>query len=469
MTTFTEETSLLTLLPATYREVDTDGSLQAFFAGVDSIWSSIVTDMENFDSNVLDPAPNMVDYWLAHRANPFTFPMTDDQKFRLVDGLFRIYQLRGSETGLVGAIRYILGLDVSVKYDFEYCWRLGVSRLGNDTILLGANYPNAHILIPGEVTPDILTAVSAIVEFMKPHWLRFIIVGGAIVAPSQVMLGTAYDARVVAVMGATDYVWSISNGTILSGQGTEQIHFNASMAGLVTITLAVTTAQGTTSISAVCNAYASMDNLVLVSDDYQPAGNLSASAQLQGNFYKVAWSGSNLIIQGASDQSTVTFNIGQAGIATQLIANAYDIIGNTLQLVKTIKVVPYTSSDSYTTSNLGPNGNQNFEMDLGWEYDLVSITTSSPAWIRIYNSAADRDSDAERSATSDPTDNSPIVWEGFTTADNLTIPDMPNVKGCNKDTPRIKKAYLAIQNTSVSSTPVTITVTRTETRTSGTF
>jgi phage tail-like protein len=170
---FYDEASLLTLLPKTYRDADLDGSLQAFFIAVNNMYTRITLDMETFDSSVLTPNSDLLSYYLDHRGNPFVFPMTDDQKRLLVDGLFRIYQLRGSERGMLRAINYLLGITCTVEYDFEYCWKLGVSRLGVDTILLSKLQPNARLHVNAYQSDSVNTALRAIVEFMKPHWLGF--------------------------------------------------------------------------------------------------------------------------------------------------------------------------------------------------------------------------------------------------------------------------------------------------------
>jgi phage tail-like protein len=172
MTIFANETSLLNLLPKTYRDADLDGSLQAFFATVDVIWGNIVTDMGNFDDSVIRPADSMLDYWLSHRGNPFVFPMTTAQKRQLVDGLFHIYQLRGSKQGLINAIRYMLGFECTFRMDYEYCWDLGTSKLGVNTMLLGAQTPIAHLVVPGSYPGNqAVASIRTICDFMKPNWL----------------------------------------------------------------------------------------------------------------------------------------------------------------------------------------------------------------------------------------------------------------------------------------------------------
>ncbi|MBV9185766.1 MAG: hypothetical protein JO093_09085 [Acidobacteria bacterium] len=64
----------------------------------------------------------------------------------------------------------------------------------------------------------------------------------SISAQSNACAGTTYAATSTA--GAASYQWTIANGTIVDGQGTNAIHYTSGPSGSVTLTLAVATAQG---------------------------------------------------------------------------------------------------------------------------------------------------------------------------------------------------------------------------------
>ncbi|MBI3132248.1 MAG: hypothetical protein HYZ13_13085, partial [Acidobacteria bacterium] len=74
----------------------------------------------------------------------------------------------------------------------------------------------------------------------------------AITAPSPVIAGSSYAASIPAQSGCT-YTWQISNGSLLSGQGTTNIQFTPTSAGSTVLTASVTnsagTAQGTATLT----------------------------------------------------------------------------------------------------------------------------------------------------------------------------------------------------------------------------
>lgn len=469
MANFADETSLLNLLPRTYRESDLDGSLQAFFAALDGVWSTIVTDMEEFDTKILTPSTSMLSYYLDHRGNPFTFPLSTAQQRLLVDGLFKIYRLRGSEDGLVFTINYLLGLQCTIQYDFEYSWRLGVSRLGIDTILLSEPKPTAHLFIPGELTPEILTAVQAIADFMKPHWLDIMCIGGAIVMPNSVTAGTNYDASVLPVSGATSYTWSITNGVIVSGQGTTDIVFHATNPGTVVLHLDVDTWNGITTTSAKASVYAPLSGLSIVTDDYQLSGRIHATAHLNGNFNKVVWSGVNLDLEGTNGLADITFDVGLVDVPAYIRATVSDPTGGSLVLEKQVKIVPYTSdAELVSLTGLSVGNPTAAIVELGWGYQLRSVLTNYAAWVRVYNTAAMRTADSTRLITSDPVDTVEVIFEGVTTPGvSLVVgqgrPHEEAVAiGENGDTPQTKIAYLLISPLDPAHSDMTILFNRTE-------
>lgn len=455
MANFADETSLLNLLPRTYREADLDGSLQAFFSALDGVWSIIVTDMGEFDSKILTPSDSMLSYYLEHRGNPFEFPLSVEQQRLLVDGLFRIYQLRGSEEGLVHTINYLLGLQCTMQYDFEYSWRLGVSSLGIDTILLSEPKPTAHLSIPGELTPEVLTAVQAIVDFMKPHWLDVRCIGGAIIMPDNVMADVEYPASVLEVTGASSYTWSIINGEIVSGQGTRNIVFFASAPGTVTLEVEVVSWVDTITTRARATVWPSLDGVEIETDTYQEAGRLGSTAQLNNSTVLVLnWEGDNITIIGPTNRPNVVFDVGADGIYTELRAIVRDSNGSTATISKEIKVLDYAETHTHTTESLVVGTAEEFSLTLGEKWLVTEVVTDHPARVRIYNSAAHRASDAARAIGVEPTGDHGLLMEVVTTAELLSVPLSPWAYGETL----LNVAYASIVNTGGEALPITATL-----------
>ncbi len=292
---------------------------------------------------------------------------------------------------------------------------------------------------------------------------------GSILAPDAVTVGNQALAYTSPITGGA-YAWSITNGIINSGQGTNQIAFTATAVGVVGLAVKVITPSATNTFWKPVQAYIGVSPAITTAS-YQYAGTLGATASISmpsGSAATLKWTATGVNIVGANDQPTVTFDVGPAQTMATLTVAVANATGATGTSTISIKVIPYTSPVTATTGPLAPNATASITMDLGWAYDLVSAQTDRPAWVRIYNTAADLMADAGRDITTDPSPSTAIVCEWITTATMLTIPAAPGVKGINGDTPRTQTAYVSITNLDTITSPVTVTITRTETRTSGT-
>ncbi len=294
---------------------------------------------------------------------------------------------------------------------------------------------------------------------------------GTIIAPNAVTVGISATAYIAPITGGS-YAWSISNGTITSGQGTNIINFSAADVGAVGLSVKVIPpAGGMLTYWKPVQAYLGVSPTVSTAL-YQYAGTLGVTASIpmpNGSAATLKWTATGVNIVGANDQPTVTFDVGPAQALATITVAVANAAGATGTSTITIKVIPYTSPATAATTTLPPNASQTLTMPLGWAYDIVSIQTDRPAWVRIYNTMADLTADSARTVTTDPSPNTAIVWEGITTASMLTIPAAPGVKGVNGDTPRGLTAYVSVTNLDTITAAVNVTITRTETRTSGTF
>jgi hypothetical protein len=212
---FSGDTSILNILPKTYKEADQDGSLQAFFNAVDLSWSAFWEQASNFDSSVLTPRADMQDNWLNHRGNPFHFMGTTEGRAKLIQVLQAIYSLRGSQSGMIATIKFLLGLDVTLIYDYEEAWELGMELLGEGTILLDERRPFVKLYAPQNLTNEQKSNIMTIVEFMKPQWLRVVYDGWntplILITPFYANPEYEFEAYVQDPVDGLHYSWSFTD------------------------------------------------------------------------------------------------------------------------------------------------------------------------------------------------------------------------------------------------------------------
>jgi hypothetical protein len=91
-------------------------------------------------------------------------------------------------------------------------------------------------------------------------------------------------------------------------------------------------------------------------------------------------------------------------------------------------------------------------------YILSKVTTSSPAWVRIYSDAASRTNDAARLEGTDPLPGSGVIAEVITTLGFLTQLITPGVIGFNNDTTVADVVYVSVKNTDSVTSDITVTL-----------
>lgn len=126
---------ILEIIPGIYITID-DGSL-VDFAEAYTLQQQEVQDATVLLSQigVVRNAPvDFIDYNAQKLGNPFPFMTPERWKAgNKLEQLTDIYARRGTKQGMIAAIRYLTGANVTIRVDIEYCWRLGVSTLGGTT------------------------------------------------------------------------------------------------------------------------------------------------------------------------------------------------------------------------------------------------------------------------------------------------------------------------------------------------
>lgn len=174
---------LLRFLPDMNVGEDASGDMRRFVACLQEVTDGLLHDIDRW-TDILDPdvAPRgFLRAMLADLGNPFTFPMTELDERRLVRVLVPIYQLKGTEPGIVNAVRFFVGLEVSIAVlAFDEVWDLGVGELGATTWLGTSDlYDRLSFWVrsPTTLTVEQRERITQIVNYMKraeEHFRGFI-------------------------------------------------------------------------------------------------------------------------------------------------------------------------------------------------------------------------------------------------------------------------------------------------------
>jgi phage tail-like protein len=167
---------LIRQLPKINRREDDTTDLRRFISVLQETFDELLCDIDAWSDILdLDLAPErFVDAMLADFAQPFDFAgelsLTD--KRRLMRVLVDIYQLKGTEQGIVDVVRFFLGFDVDVIEPYsDDTWVLGERYLGIDTYLGGGTTSLIYsfsIQSPVVLTDVQRERIAAIANYMRP-------------------------------------------------------------------------------------------------------------------------------------------------------------------------------------------------------------------------------------------------------------------------------------------------------------
>lgn len=162
-----------------------DGWLTKVLDAMDPFIEEAFERIDCFPS-IVDPLrcpSHLLDHLLYHLGNPFLIieGFSATEKRRLALALFSIYALKGTDPGIIGAIRLIFGINVTdiVAANIQG-WILEESFLDIDTLLHGSTaYERRSFEVMVEtVLSDVQRAqMTEVVKYMKAantHFIRFI-------------------------------------------------------------------------------------------------------------------------------------------------------------------------------------------------------------------------------------------------------------------------------------------------------
>lgn len=198
--------SLWDMLPERTREDDVTGDLHNFIRCLQDVVDLLLADIDRFtDIWDYDTCPvEYLDAILYGLGNPFAFVLTDANKRRLAGVLVAIYKQKGTDQGLINALRFFLGATATIRCTArDDTWEIPLDRLGGtDTVGQTCTVPDP--------TNDRLT-LAADCHFDTNDPVQFTT---TITLPAPLVAGTTYYAR--DITGGTFKVSATSGGAVLN-------------------------------------------------------------------------------------------------------------------------------------------------------------------------------------------------------------------------------------------------------------
>jgi phage tail-like protein len=171
---------LWTMLPKYNRRADATGDAQRFFACLQEVTDLLLAEVDRFpDLFDLERAPEPFLYAiLADLGNPFPFELDALGKRRLAAVLVEMYRQKGTASGIVNAIRFFLGFEVTAVRPFAgTALVLGESELGVDWELGPSNRFARYafdVVVPVVLTDTERRQLRAIVNYLRPAQAHFV-------------------------------------------------------------------------------------------------------------------------------------------------------------------------------------------------------------------------------------------------------------------------------------------------------
>jgi len=217
-----------------------------------------------------------------------------------------------------------------------------------------------------------------------------------ITAPASVPIGVTETAT---ASGGSTWLWSITNGVILSGQGTSSITFKATAPGAAVLGLAVTFTDGSSASTSLAVQAYDPAAYAISAPLYVFAGQFGVAVSVPGGGIPIEWSvsGTGIRLVGSASAAATAVDFGQSGTSATISLS----VGGVPTSTWTFVIIPYTSTISYTSPSVAPapdntSGYVDFTLDLGWQATILSMQTTTPALLRLYVTAAARAADDGR-------------------------------------------------------------------------
>jgi len=169
----------------------------------------------------------------------------------------------------------------------------------------------------------------------------------------------------------------------------------------------------------------------------------------------------NQLWQAIENVGTITVPAVASGKLVSGVSSGYGIAAGALTVANNTQSSPSSSSrlsSTITTASLATGATEMDTMLLSKTCEIQCITTSQPAWVRVYDNAISQSADSGRGY------DNPVIYSGngivmdaITTITNLSI--WLNPKPIFSNPNDNSTLYISITNMSGASTPVTLNIT----------
>lgn len=161
-------------LPLYNRRADNSGDLRALIDVFQEVFDLALCQIDRFRWIYdIERAPEAyIDQMLYGLGNPFNAEgLSLTRKRRLLGALVGMYRLKGTAQGIIDAIRFFLGLEVTVRGLARTGLRLGYNDIGIDFVLGTSDRRLLYTFVieaPRAVTDEERAQITAIALYMKP-------------------------------------------------------------------------------------------------------------------------------------------------------------------------------------------------------------------------------------------------------------------------------------------------------------
>lgn len=130
-------------------------------------------------------------------------------------------------------------------------------------------------------------------------------------------------------------------------------------------------------------------------------------------------------------------------------------VGDTIQIAPIVQARANTAT--VTTQTLPPDAYQGISITAHKGFVLYSITSSAPAWVRLYADEASRTADQNRARFAPPTANSGLIAEAnFVSAGTINF--TPGIYGYTIGASPSTTVYAAVTNTDTSNASIGVSL-----------
>tara|TARA_E500000331_G_C17267633_1_gene717800 strand:+ start:2153 stop:3139 length:987 start_codon:yes stop_codon:yes gene_type:complete len=250
------------------------------------------------------------------------------------------------------------------------------------------------------------------------------------------------SATVASINQITDVtVTSASPNDILSWNGSAWVNQQPS---------AQTNAFNTIAVSGQSNVVADSTSDTLT---FVPGSNITITTDAASDQITIASSATTISV--LNDIGNVTITNATPGQVLKWDGSAW--INDTDDTGGSASGLQSRTTANATTSTISNNQSTTLTITAAKTYALHKIQTSHAAWVTLYTDSSSRNSDQNRTETTDPLPGAGVIAEVIT-SDGATQPITPGTIGWNDDGTPGNNAYLRVVNKSGSSVAITVTL-----------